>query len=145
MQNFCKIKIGCITFFTLHFNMQNFEKWHFFIQKSKNFFLFFMGDESLWPKIYDQICSICSTADITVIQSSKLSKLRSTFESVPLNFFNCSGWNSFSKGFFWKYEIILNFWFIWYKSCFFFYISGIQWYSTQLKRLHICLRSTVSQ
>ena len=27
--------------------MQYFEKGHFFIQESKNFFLFFMGDESL--------------------------------------------------------------------------------------------------
>ena len=36
-------------------------------------------------------------ANITVIQSSKLSTLRSTFGRVPVNFFNCSGWNSFNS------------------------------------------------
>ena len=79
-------------------NMQNFEKGHLSFRMS-NFFLFFMGG---WKpscpqlKIYNRICSICSTADITVIQSSKLSTLRSTFGRVPLNFFNCSGWNYFN-------------------------------------------------
>ena len=62
--------------------------------KTKNFFLFFMGDES--PNAHESKSMIgfvpsCSTAEITVNQSSKLSKLRSTFERVPLNFFNCSG------------------------------------------------------
>ena len=46
--------------------------------------------------IHHQIWSADSTADITVIQSSKLSTLRSTFGRVPVNFFNCSGWNSFN-------------------------------------------------
>ena len=46
--------------------------------------------------IHHQIWSADSTADITVIQSSKLSTLRSTFGRVPLNFFNCSGWNYFN-------------------------------------------------
>ena len=41
--------------------------------------------------IHHQIWSADSTADIKVIQSSKLSTLRSTFGRVPLNFFNCSG------------------------------------------------------
>ena len=41
--------------------------------------------------IHHQIWSADSTAEITVIQSSKLSTLRSTFGRVPLNFFNCSG------------------------------------------------------
>ena len=52
--------------------------------------------------IHHQIWSADSTADITVIQSSKLSTLRSTFGRVPLNFFNCSGWNSFN--------FYMNFW-----------------------------------
>ena len=46
--------------------------------------------------IHHQIWSADSTAKITVIQSSKLSTLRSTFGRVPLNFFNCSGWNYFN-------------------------------------------------
>ena len=46
--------------------------------------------------IHHQIWSADSTADIKVIQSSKLSTLRSTFGRVPLNFFNCSGWNYFN-------------------------------------------------
>ena len=46
--------------------------------------------------IHHQIWSADSTADITVIQSSKLSTLRSTFGRVPVNFFNCSGWNYFN-------------------------------------------------
>ena len=46
--------------------------------------------------IHHQIWSADSTANITVIQSSKLSTLRSTFGRVPVNFFNCSGWNSFN-------------------------------------------------
>ena len=52
--------------------------------------------------IHHQIWSADSTADITVIQSSKLSTLRSTFGRVPVNFFNCSGWNSFN--------FYMNFW-----------------------------------
>ena len=46
--------------------------------------------------IHHQIWSADSTAEITVIQSSKLSTLRSTFGRVPVNFFNCSGWNYFN-------------------------------------------------
>ena len=46
--------------------------------------------------IHHQIWSADSTADITVIQSSKWSTLRSTFGRVPVNFFNCSGWNYFN-------------------------------------------------
>ena len=46
--------------------------------------------------IHHQIWSADSTAEITVIQSSKLSTLRSTFGRVPLNFFNRSGWNYFN-------------------------------------------------
>ena len=46
--------------------------------------------------IHHQIWSADSTAEITVNQSSKLSTLRSTFGRVPLNFFNCSGWNYFN-------------------------------------------------
>ena len=46
--------------------------------------------------IHHRIWSADSTAEITVIQSSKLSTLRSTFGRVPVNFFNCSGWNYFN-------------------------------------------------
>ena len=46
--------------------------------------------------IHHQIWSADSTADITVIQCSKLSTLRSAFGRVPVKFFNCSGWNSFN-------------------------------------------------
>ena len=63
--------------------------------KKKNFCLSW-GMKALMPTIHDRICSMCSTADITVILSSKLSTLRSTFGRVPVHFFNCSGWNSFN-------------------------------------------------
>ena len=46
--------------------------------------------------IHHQIWSADSTADITVIQSSKWSTLRSTFGRVPVHFFNCSWWNYFN-------------------------------------------------
>ena len=75
--------------------MQNFEEWHLSFQSQKKIFFLFRG-VCQGLKIYDRIWSADSTANITVIQSSKLSKLRSTFERVPLNFFNCSGWNSFN-------------------------------------------------
>ena len=64
-----------------------------FLYKSpKIFFVFHGGWTLLCPqlKIYDRICSICWTADITVIQISNLSKLRSTFD---IKCRNSRGWN----------------------------------------------------
>ena len=52
--------------------MQYFEKGHFFIQESKKFFLFFMGDES--PNVHESksIIGFVPSAQQLTLQSSKI-------------------------------------------------------------------------
>ena len=53
-------------------NMQNFEKGHFFIQESKNFFLFFMGDESPNAHESKSMIGLVLSAQQLTLQSSKV-------------------------------------------------------------------------
>ena len=54
------------------FNMQNFEKGHFFIQESKKFFLFFMGDESPNAHESKSMIGLVPSAQQLTLQSSKV-------------------------------------------------------------------------
>ena len=53
-------------------NMQNFEKGHFFIQESKIFFLFFMGDESPNAHESKSMIGLVPSAQQLTLQSSKV-------------------------------------------------------------------------
>ena len=52
--------------------MQNFEKGHFFIQESKIFFLFFMGDESPNAHESKSMIGLVPSAQQLTLQSSKV-------------------------------------------------------------------------
>ena len=52
--------------------MQYFEKGHFFIQESKKFFLFFMGDESPNAHESKSMIGLVPSAQQLTLQSSKV-------------------------------------------------------------------------
>ena len=93
--------------------MQNFEKWHFFIQKQKKFFfLFFMGNES--PNAHDSkfMIGFVPSAQHPTLQSSKVQNCQNWGKLLR-------GWHStflitlsifiWIYGFYWKFLLILMF------------------------------------